>query len=182
MSIPQEVEPGRGRRLTRRSSFPLLLGLLLGVIFMVTAGWLGGEGGGEGARDTAEQSPLGAVYNVLNTALILGSLTTGLLMLSRRRRGRLLTRRTHRVFGWTLVLLFAVDMALVTGPRGVQSVVESANVVLLSVLTGTSVFLFAKPPGLSRRWYWPVRNTHVIFAVIYAVKFFAEPLTGGKLG
>ena len=182
MSVPHGVEPRRARPLTRRSSFPLLLGLLLGVIFMVAAGWLGGEGGGEGGRDAAEHGPLGAVYNVLNTGLILGSLTTGLLMLSSRRRGRLLARRSHRVFGWTLVALFAVDVVLVTGAQGVQSMIEAANVVLLGVLAATSLFLFAKPRRLNLRWYWPVRNAHVIVAVVYAVKFFAEPLTGGKLG
>ncbi len=30
--------------------------------------------------------------------------------------------------------------------------------------------------------YWPLRNVHVVFALVYAVMFFAEPLLGGKLG
>ena len=139
----------------------------------------GGEPGTEAGN--ADSGPLGTLYNWLNVALISGSLLTGLFLLFRRTR-QVVGRRAHRIFGATLVALFVVDLMVVTGPSGLQNLVERVNLVLLTVLAVTSLYLYLKPRRLWAGSYLPVRNVHVIFAMIYAAKFFAEPLLGGKLG
>ena len=159
-----------------------MAGLLGGLAVMGALALTGqGEPGAEGAKDVAEHSDLGVLYNAFNITLIAGSLTTGLLLLFRTVR-HLVARRFHRAFGWTLLALFVLDLAMVSGATQGWSVVEWFNVGLLTVLASTSLLLFIKPKRLWRRCYWPARNVHVSFAMVYAVKFFAEPLLGGKLG
>lgn len=144
----------------------------------------GAEGGGAGrpggALGTAaggETGQLGAAYDWLNTGLIVGSLGTGVVLLFGRarrflgRRGRLL----RRVFGGTLFGLFVLDV-FITGPGGLQSLVEQLNLGLLGVLAATAFLLYYRPRRLWPGWYWPLRNVHVAFAMVYAVKFVAEPL------
>lgn len=142
----------------------------------------GDEGpGGELGAEGGESGLLGTLFNWLNVGLIVGSVVTGPLLLFRKTR-QLLTRRAHRVAGITLIALFVLDVILVTGPVGLMSVVELANLIMLGTLASTAAFFYFKPAALFKAQYWPLRNLHVTMAVMYAVKFFAEPLLGGKLG
>ncbi len=188
----------RARRVARSPWFPVLIGLLLGVALMLTLAALSGGVAGTDGSETATKdstakggplSVLGTIYEIVNTVLTLAVLGSGPLLLFPRvrsalaRRGRMgLARLAHRVFGWSLVGLFVIDLILITGPGALQSLVEQANVGLVAVLALTSVLLFTKP---WQRWPWGyllTRNLHVITAVVYMVKFFGEPLSGGKVG
>lgn len=200
--------------LSQRAWFPLVSGIALGLLLLVSLAALGihepsqndqsgsqgpavtapadvnggensakegQEGGESSAKDRQEKGALGTVYEAANAVVILGVAATGPLLLFRRTR-RTWTRRTHRVVGWSLVGLFAIDLIAITGPAGLQNVIEAINLALVAVLAITSLLLFARPRRVMKAAYWPVRNLHVMTAMVYIVKFLGEPLLGGKIG
>ncbi len=59
---------------------------------------------------------------------------------------------------------------------------EGLNKPLLIAILVTSTLLFLRKPHALMRFYRPLKYVHISTAILYVVKFFAEPFLGGKLG
>ena len=62
------------------------------------------------------------------------------------------------------------------------ALLEAINKPVLIALLASATFLFLKWPRPLLRHYAAIKYFHIAAATIYVVKFFAEPLLGGKLG
>ena len=128
--------------------------------------------------------------NWINIAVFLGSLVTGGLLYIRygrwprslrRPRFNVLVRRAHLLFGSGLVAFFVFGRFF-SGEQEGTTIIETINPLFIGVLVVTGALQFAKPGWFRGRLFVISRNVHIIGAVAYAAKFFAEPLFGGKLG
>ena len=75
-------------------------------------------------------------------------------------------------------LLFETENASTTE----NAILEAVNKPLLAVLVLTALILFLKWPRRILPHYKLVKWLHITAATIYVIKFFVEPLLGGKLG
>lgn len=91
----------------------------------------------------------------------------------------------HRSAGLFYVLLIVFwDLLFETenASTAENAILETLNKPLLAVLVLTALFLFLKWPRRILPHYKLVKWIHITAATIYVIKFFAEPLLGGKLG
>lgn len=132
----------------------------------------------------------GARVNWINLAVFFGSLATGGLLYVRYGRWprslrrpvvNALVRRAHLLFGSALVAFFVFGRFF-SGEEEGTTFIETTNPLFIGVLVVTGALQFAKPPWFRGRPFVVSRNVHIVGALAYAVKFFAEPLFGGKLG
>ena len=128
--------------------------------------------------------------NWINIAVFVGSLATGVLLYIRfgrwprrlrRRTIGIVVRRLHLLTGAALVLFFVLGRFF-SGEEEGTTIIETLNPAFIGVLVVTGALQFAKPRWLRGRPFVVSRNVHVAVALLYSVKFFAEPLFGGKLG
>lgn len=92
---------------------------------------------------------------------------------------------THRLTGLAyLPLILLWDFYFETGgdSSSEMALLEAINKPVLVALLASAAFLFLKWPRPLMRYYAAVKYFHIAAATIYAVKFFAEPFLGGKLG
>ena len=92
---------------------------------------------------------------------------------------------THRLVGLCyLPLILLWDFYFETGNEGgsEMALLEAINKPVLIALLASAAFLFLKWPRPLLRHYAAIKYFHIAAATIYVVKFFAEPLLGGKLG
>ena len=91
----------------------------------------------------------------------------------------------HRLTGLAYIpLILLWDFYFETGDEGSSemALLEAINKPVLIALLVSAAFLFLKWPRVLLRYYRAIRYFHIAAATIYVVKFFAEPLLGGKLG
>ncbi|MDL2338372.1 MAG: hypothetical protein QFE16_11070 [Pseudomonadota bacterium] len=92
---------------------------------------------------------------------------------------------THRLVGLSyLPLILLWDFYYETGDEGgaEMAVLEAINKPVLIALLISAALLFLKRPRLLMRHYSALKYFHIVAASVYVVKFFVEPLLGGKLG
>ena len=142
--------------------------------------------------------PFGLVAGIepmrlINIGFTLALAVTGPLMWARTsRRFRHLGWLRHAVLGWThrlvglsyLPLILLWDFYYETGDEGgsEMAVLEAINKPVLIALLVSAVLLFLKRPRALMRHYAALKYFHIAAASVYVLKFFAEPLLGGKLG
>ncbi|TCW75488.1 hypothetical protein C5O80_37490 [Burkholderia sp. SRS-46] len=118
---------------------------------------------------------------------------TGPIMWARTsRRFRHVQWLRHRAIVWIhrlaglgyLPLILLWDFFYETGGEngGEMAVLEAINKPVLIALLASAALLFLKWPRRIVRHLAAIRYFHISAATIYVVKFFAEPLLGGKLG
>ncbi len=91
----------------------------------------------------------------------------------------------HRLAGLMYIPLIVLwDLALETEETSTaeSAFLEGLNKPLLIAILVTSTLLFLRKPHALMRFYRPLKYVHISTAILYVVKFFAEPFLGGKLG
>ncbi len=91
----------------------------------------------------------------------------------------------HRLAGLLYIPLIVLwDLALETEETSTaeSAFLEGLNKPLLITILVTSTLLFLKKPRALMRFYRPLKYVHIATAILYVVKFFAEPFLSGKLG
>lgn len=138
------------------------------------------NGIGKESNDKESKSPLGKSYEVLNGVLAIGAILSGPLMLYPALRRRW-TKPIHLVLEGGYIILFGVSLALTKGSELAAGAVEWYNILLITVLSITATLFLWKPKSILKNYRF-LMATHVIAGTMFAVKFLAEPLLGGKFG
>lgn len=142
--------------------------------------------------------PLGTIGGVepmrlINIVLTLALASTGAVQWARtspRFRGVRWLRHggfvwVHRIAGLLYIPLIVLwDLVFETENTATteSAFVEALNKPLLIGIVITATILFLKWPRPILKHYKVVKWTHITLAVVYVIKFFAEPFLGGKLG
>lgn len=135
---------------------------------------------GKEQNDKEANMPLGKAYEVFNGVLATGTIITGPLLLYPRLKKKWM-KPIHLTLGAGYIALFAISLALSGGLELAAGAIEWYNLVLIAILAVTALFLLWKPKIMMRN-YRLLLASHVIVGVMFAVKFLAEPLLGGKFG
>ncbi len=142
--------------------------------------------------------PLGLIAGIeplrlVNILFTLALAMTGPIMWARTsRRFRHVEWLRHQAIGWThrlvgltylpLILLWDFYFETTDEAGSEMALLEAINKPVLIALLASAAFLFLKWPRPLLPYYTAIRYFHIVAATVYVVKFFAEPLLGGKLG